>query len=502
MKSRAATSLGIDIVASEINAVLLRRNQAGFRVLGAIRVPLPEGTIGGGRIVDSAALLKALRSVKECRRRQSRTEVSLPPDATLVRVMPLIEEDPRAILRFVQEEIVQYAAFSGRRTVSDYRVVAAARKNVPGKIAIAAVDRGAVEAVVCACRSMGIEPRTAEPAIMGSVRAFRASKSYQKLGHNVVLALLKGGVLTLAVLRKGTLEFTRTRDLGPVDGDSLERYDRAADEINAIVQFYAVQGTAIPSVVLIDDESDVVPVEAEKAVRSKIVAENVEVWMRGNLSDFVPLEPGIDGKGSIVAVGLAMRSLMEEESTELNLLPREVDRATVVQRHVIGAAIALAALLLVVILVTGGMRWMAGRMHHRIAVMDQAGLQRGHYSLPMAVEELIAIEERIAVTSHELNCLAQAARSRLDVDWVQLLNDVRAAVPMRMRLTELSVEGTSIMRMEGVSESHEAIAALVAALNRSELIAQTGLLQAGPHDGENGAIRYTLECTLTPEEIR
>jgi len=503
MKSAATTSLGIDIVGDEVNAVLLRKTRDGLRVLGTSRASLPEGTIEGGRIVDVTGLSKALKVVRECRRRQVHTALSLPPSGTLFRVVPLDKEDPQAIAGFIRDEIAQYAAFSGRKTSSDYHVMASSRKNASGRALLAAADQASVEALVRACGSVGVGADAAEPAVLACVRAFQAATSREKLGPNVLLALLKGGVLTVTVLKKGTVDFTRSRTLPTADVASVDRYDRLADEINAVLQFYMIEGMAIRSVVVIDDEHDLGPVEAEESVRSKVACEAVEVWTRGTLSDRVGIEPGLSGKGSITAFGLAMRFLMDEpEAVGVNLLPKEADRATVVQRNLILTAIGLAALLLAVILVTGAVRWTVARMQKNIAVMRRAELERGDQSLAIAVVERAATEEQIAAITGELDCLAQASQSHPDVDWVQLLDDVGAAVPRQARLTDLTVDGTSIMQVEGVCESDEAVAALVSMLNRSDAIAHAELLESRRIDGQNGAIRYAITCTLASKEIR
>ncbi len=503
MKSSVTTSLGVDVAGSEVSAVLLRRTREAFRVLATARAALPAGTIEGGRVVDPAGLVKALRIVKDCRRRQGDTVLSLPSDGTLTRIVPLVEEDPQEIARFVHEEVGQYAAFSGRKTASDFRVVAGVRKNVPGKVVVAAVDQAAVETLTHACRNVGISASVVEPPIIACIRVLRAATSRERLGPNVLLALLKDGVLTQAVLRKNVPDFVRTRSVDAGDGNLVERYGRVADEINAIIQFCAVKGTTIPSVVLISDGSELISVEAEEVVRSKVTSETVEIWTRDNLSEHLPIKPDIGEKGSITALGLAMRALVDEPgNAEVNLLTNVADRAMAMQRHAVVTAIALAALLPVVTLATGGIRWMVGRMNDDIAAMGRAELERGDYSLPVAVVELSEIEKRIAIISGQLDCLSRVSDLRLDLDWERLLNDVRAAVPAKVRLTELAVDGTALMQMEAISESEEAIAALVSNLNRSDLITQAELLQADRYDGAGGPIRYAIACTLASKEIR
>lgn len=503
MKSSATISLGIDIAASEINAVVLKRTREGLRMLGAARTTLPDGTIEGGRVVDPTGLIKGLRIATDGCRRQTHSVLSMPSDGILTRIIPLEEEDPQEIARFVHEEIEQYAAFSGRKTAHDFRVTAAARKNVPGKVVAAAIDRATIEALTHACRNAGVNARVVEPPIMACVRLVRAATSREKLGPNVLLALLKDNALTLGLLQKNTLDFIRIRSIDANAATAIERYDRVAEEINAVVRFYAVKGTTVSGVVLVDDNSDLTSIEAGQEVRSKVLSETVEIWTRSNLPEYLPIEPGINGKGSVISVGLAMRSLVDQPiNDELNLLANVADRATAMQRNAVLTAIALAALLPVVTLATGGIRWMVGRMNDSVAAMDQAELERGDHSLPVAVVELSEIEQRMAFASGQLNCLTRVSQQHLDFDWQRLLDDVRAAVPAEVRLTELSVDNTAAMQIEAVSRSEEAVATLVANLNGSDLIAQAELLRVNRYDGVDAPIRYAIACTLGIREER
>lgn len=503
MKSTVTTSLGIDIVGDEVNAVLLKKTRDGFRVLATSRASVPVGTIEGGRIVDVTGLLKALKVVRECRTRSGRTVLSVPLSGALVRVVDLEEEDPQAVTGYVRDEIAQYAAFSGRKTASDYHVMASARKSTPGRALVAAADQAGVEALVRACGNVGVGADAVEPAILACVRVFRAAKSRERLGPNVMLALLKEGLLTLAVLQKGAVDFIRSRTLAPSAPSPVDRYDQVADDVNAVLQFYTVEGTTITSVVVIDDEHDLAPVEAGETIRSKVACEAVEVWTRSTLSEHVAIEPGLSGKGSITALGLAMRFLADgPKAATVNLLPKEADRATVVQRNLVLTAIGLAALLFAVILGTGAMRWTVVGTQDRIAAMKRAELERGHQGLAEAVAELAATEKRIAVTTAEVECLTRASQSHPAVDWVQLLDDVGAAVPKQAQLTELTVDGTSILQVKGVCESNEDVATLVSMLNRSDSIAHAELLEAKRIQGKDGAIRYAITCTLAPREIR
>ena len=138
MKSSVKIALGIDINESHLSTVVLRKTARGLKAISAERTPLPEGVIASGHIVDAGQLAKLLRTVKRRYRvRSKEVAVSLPVKSTLARVVSLEESDPQRISQFLREEVRQYAAFSGRETVSDYRVLSPARGDTPGKALVA-----------------------------------------------------------------------------------------------------------------------------------------------------------------------------------------------------------------------------------------------------------------------------------------------------------------------------------------------------------------------------
>lgn len=505
MKSSVKTALGIDISESHINTVVLKKTAQGLKVLSAGRVPIGEGVIESGRVVDSARLMRILKAVKRRHRvRSMHVALSLPVKSTLARVVSLEESDPQRIVQFIQEEVRQYAAFSGRETVSDYRVLAPTKGNTPGKVLVAAADYEATFALTRACQRAGIGVTDVEPAVTVCASMLDGAVTLEHPGGNRVVAFLKEGTLILCVFRNGVLDFAHTQGFGPKNADVEAVHEWVANEINAVIGFYNLQGADAGKswgVIVVDDEHTDVAGDVEECLKTKVKSDQVAVVTRSNQCQRLGVAWRKEEETSVTAVGLAMRLLTAEPNQmRVNLLPQGVDPGHTIRHSALLAANALAVLVLVAILVIGAVGWMVDRINRDIMAMRVKELSSGVVRLPVAVTELGIIKERIAEASAELDCIALIDASRFDVDWVQLLNDICQAVPRVVRITELSIDGTSTMFIEGISQTYPAVHLFGDQLARSDHIGRTEVKEAGHHGNEKAFIRYTIECTLVPKE--
>jgi type IV pilus assembly protein PilM len=494
MTSSTRTAVGIDVSETEVAAVLLKRGQKGVEVLQAARIPLAPGTIAHGRTVDPASLLTVLKALKtQHGMRAGHYALSLPAVGTLARVIPLETADPQEIMDYVQGEVRQYAAFSGRETISDFRVLAPATQNNPGKVLVIATDCEGATTLVDTCRRAGIQTTIVEMAITACARASDAAKQQA----HTLLAICKEGTLSVCVLHRGTLDFIRTKRMAATESAGI--YSSLAEEINAVIQFYNMErldGPARWMVTVINDEGQAIPTDVRRDLAERVCADGVQYWPGTS-----PMPHGIayDGERaslSFTALGLALRLLEEEEhGSGMNLLPREAGQARLAKRRVLLAANVLAAMVPAIVLVAGALSFVTGRVHHHISMAKQEELAGGNHTLATAVDELAYIEGQIATLEAELDCLRRASASRSEVDWCHLLADVKSAIPSVLCITELSLRGPAGVCIAGISKSDEAVDVFLDMLNRSDHIGRASLLQKGRANSDHMGIQYTIRCS-------
>jgi Tfp pilus assembly protein PilN len=506
MRSTEKVALGIDVTETQMNMVLLRKDRDHFTVLRTVQVPVPEATIDNGHVVDPAKLARALKAAKRRNRIRGRyVAVSLPAAVTLARIVPLHEEDPQRIAQFVSSEVQQYAALSGRETVSDFRVLTPARHSTPGKVLIVATDHRAVSGLVATCRSAGLRCSIIEPPVVACVRALRPTGPDSANG-NLLLALLKNNTLTVCLCVGETLGFVRTKGHALADAPLETIYAWVADEINAVLRFQGIERGEESerwAVTVVDEDHSSIPEDAIHSLKAKVTAGIVSVATQAEPPDGVMVGP--HGKGAIspTALGLAMRLLAQDERIpNVNLIPVEGTGNKSVRRAVLLAAIAMSVLILVMLLGTGVLSFMVKQVNRSIVALKQAELARNQRTLAAAATELAYVEQRTDSLSGELEYLGRIAESRVEVDWVQLLSDMKTSVPEVLRITELSAEGNSEMLIQGISHSYESVHVFVQMLNRSACIGRASIVQTRRDDAISGLVRYAIKCSLSPKEAQ
>ncbi len=504
MKTNVTTALGIDVGESQISMVLLGKTKAGFRLLKAARVPLPDGAITGGRIVDEAALVKILRELKGALRARTRhIALALPTTSTVSRVIRLEEQDPQRIARYIRGEIREYAAFSGRETVSDFRVTAPVRHSAAGKVFLSAIDESAVTAVTQACRRAGLEAEIVEPAAVACTRVVEGLGQGCKPCDRRMVAIVKEGMVNLYAFRAGAADFIRTEKVEGATAGPGGLETQVATEINALISHYQNQNDGRAeawSVTVVDDMEVPLSDDAIESLKANVTAESVSVWTGSTLSENTELDPKAGDDISMVALGLAMRFLVDDEhDCRVNLLPMAAAREKATRRNVLLVANAVALLTFFVIMIVGGLRFLTKQVNQDIVALRQDELKRRHRALPTVASELVDLEKKNALLTDELAELKRIADSHLDVQWVQLLDDMSRVTPTGVLcVTDLTVDGDSKLSLEGLSHSYEAVHDFAKMLTQSEHIQRAWVVDADRGMGRDELVRYVVACTLAP----
>ncbi len=506
MRSRAKVALGIDVTDTHINMISVKKDRDHLTVMNAVQVPVPEGTIEGGQVLDPGRLAKVLKAAKRQNRiGKGHAAVSLPPAATLARIVPLEEDDPQRIGQFVSGEVQQYAALSGRETVSDFRVLSPVRHDRMGKILIVASDQQAISSLGQMCRGAGCRVDAVEPAVMACIRALRLVSPTSTAADNSLLASLKDNTLTVCVFLTGTLTFVRTKARDPAEADPETLYAWVAQEINAVLRFCGIERGREPegwSIIVADEDRACLTEDAEQAFQAAVTSEPAQLTVQAPLPEGTAVNARVKGPVYPTALGLALRLLEQKERSPcVNLMPPDNTRAKSAQRAVLVGSIALSSFMLVVLLGLGVLELMVKRVNQNIVAMKQADLERNERTLATAATELAHVERRIGALTGEYEYLKQISESHREVDWPQLLIDLKGAVPQPLGVTQLSAQENAEMLIAGMSRSYESVHVFVQMLGRSSSIERAWIIQR-ERDETTGLVQYAIRCTLRSKEVR
>jgi Tfp pilus assembly protein PilN len=500
MKFGDKTAVGIDISQDQISIVLLKQGKDGPELVKSAVASMPQGAVKDGNIEDAVLLSKAIRELKFRNRIWTkRAAVSLFARPTVVQIIDMPQQAPSNIRQFVNNEIRNYVALPSRDITFDYCGINSAKRATDKKILSAAVESAKMIELIRACAKGGFRVEMIEPALIAYLRAVRTQKLMGKTGTNVLVAMLQAKVLTLCVLRNGSVEFIRTIEMAGSEAGGDDLGCHLTDELAKVVRFYDVD---VPGdtgkweiTVFVDAAQSLQSVEEH--IKSVIQTAGLQVRTMDDAYMDTPVagfKPQDNEKPSPVAVGLAMNLLaIQGNDVKINLLPVEIKRAREAQKDVLIAVNAVAAILLIVIVAVGGLTAMFGRSH-RIAAAKQSLIARQNTDGKLELHQYI--DARLQALSSRLDRIEQISVSHRDVNWAQLFDEIRKAAPASVRISALSSQDGARMLLSGLAKSNDAINLFIKLLEKSSCIESVTLLETREQEGQNGLIGYQISCKL------
>ncbi len=513
------TAVGIDISQDRISMVLLKSGKNGPELVRSAVVPMPEGAVKDGNIADAVLLSKAIRNLRFRNRilRTKRAAVSLFAKPVVTQIIDMPKQVPSNIRQFVHNEIRNCVALPSRDIALDFCGIGST-KRVAGStsspqadkrvLAVAAESARMVE-LARLCSRAGFSVESIEPSLLAYLRAIYSQKVVGKSGSNVLIAMLRGAVLTLCVLKNGSVDFIRTKEVSGSSTDSVDLNRWLVEELSEVVRFYDIEVPesagkweitlfvdAAPPL-LSSDRKTQGPGGVEECLKSKIQTGHLQVR---TIEDAYMDTPVVGSAGdkkeqpSPVAVGLAMELLTAQgDDVRINLVPPQIARVREAKRDALIAANAVAAMLLIMALAIHGFAWMVERKSRSAVTKEQ--LITGQDAEVM-VEQHQRFDARLKMLSSRLDRIAQISASHRDVNWVELFDEIRKATPRSVRITGLSCQDGSRMLIDGLAISNEAVSSFVNLLEKSHNITSVTLLEAYRRDEQNGLIVYQLSCKL------
>ena len=500
MKFGDKTAVGIDISQDQISIVLLKQGKDGPELVKSAVAPMPQGAVKDGNIEDAALLSKAIRELKFRNRIWTkRAAVSLFARPTVVQIMDMPQQAPSNIRQFVNNEIKNCVALPGRDITFDYCGINSAKRATDKKILSAAAESAKMIELIRTCAKGGFRVEMIEPALIAYLRAVRTQKLKGKTGTNVLVAMLRAEILTLCVLRNGSVDFIRTMEMTGSEAGGDDLGCQLTDELAEVVRFYDVDvpgDTGKWEITVFVDAAQSLQL-VEEHIKSVIQTAGLQIRTMDDAYMDTPVagfKPQDNEKPSPVAVGLAMNLLaMQGNDVKINLLPGEIKRAREAQRDVLIAVNAVAAILLIVIVAVGGLTAMFGRSH-RIAAAKQSLIARQNTDGIIELHQYI--DARLQALSSRLDRIEQISVSHRDVNWAQLFDEIRKAAPASVRISALSSQDGARMLLSGLAKSNDAINLFIKLLEKSPCIVSVTLLETREQEGQNGLIGYQISCKL------
>ena len=496
--SRLKTSLGIDISDDRINLVLLKGDENGIELLKSASAPVPDGAIRDGNIEDTVILAKAIKKLRTRNKiPECQAAVSLLARPVLMQIMYMPKPVPANISQFLQDEVRQYAILPGKNILLDFCGIGSAGQAGSSRLFVVAADGLKVAEFARACNRARLNVAAIEPSLLACVRAFYAEKIAKKNNCNVLMAILETDLLTLCVFRNQKLDFVRTKSIGKEKHTGDEDCHCLAEELNAVIQFYDIE---VPDsdgkweITAIANGSVRLPANAEEYLRAKFVNSNLEVKTCENVYQDIPVghDSGCD-KPSPVAIGLAMGLLgTKAGNLRINLLPPQAGRFKTVMRDTLVTANLAAAVLFLMILAVGILSLTIKKVDKNVAHQKQIQLS---CNTNVLLEKERILNSQISTLTARLERMKGILNSQRDVDWSSLLKEIRSLTPRSVCITSLLSPERSVMILEGLAVSYDAVNLFIEMLNKSEHIGSASLIETEKDNNASGLVRYAINCS-------
>lgn len=495
MKARAKTVLGIDLSEQHVSVALLESDERGLRIVAAATHEVPAGGQEAPARARAKVLFHTLRQLgRRARRRGIRAVLACTPHPMILQLVEVPEQVPSNLGEFVDQELKQCVALSGKEVRSDF-CGTGVRSDRRRRLLMVAADVAQIRAQVRTCRRAGLAVETVEPVLLACARTFLRGEGQARYRRDILIAVLGPEHLALCLFSKGMLDFVRIREI-PGDANALEPLCQwLAQELRAVRQYEEMKNSEEnrESVMkLVVHDSGHPPQEVERLLAAQMGRERLTVVGTCHI-------PGVpaacEKPASMAAVGAAL-GLLETRPDEpgINLLPEEVTRARRFSRHLLVTANAAALVFLALLLLIQFVARATAAAREKI---EQTRVSNQLAVTPALVAQERLLEQEISRVQEQRQRL-QVVHPRQDVDWPGVLKAVRAVAPAGVCITDLSCSDSRSLALRGMALSGAAAREFVRGLEGGRVFESVVLVRLERQQDSAGLMQYQIDCLLKP----
>ncbi len=212
----AKVGVGLDIGAGGVKAVLVSGNKT-FQVNRFAAVPLDEGALDAGVVVDRQAVVEAVREVFRIGRiKQKRVVVAIAGQAVVVRhiKMPLMEDEEAA--NAIRWEAERYIPYPVDEVTLDYEIIGRNPDEGEMEVLLACAHNDIISSHLDVLWEAGLQPLAVDVQPFAMMRGLGIE--YSRPAESVAMLDIGAGGSDLVIAKAGIPYFTR---ILPVGGNRL-----------------------------------------------------------------------------------------------------------------------------------------------------------------------------------------------------------------------------------------------------------------------------------------
>lgn len=211
--------LGIELTPERVNIALLEQGRRGIKLSSFVSVPLNEGVIEEGRIMDTAAVAEAIRQGLEEKKIKAKNAISaIPMGDAVIRLIRLPAELSNAELRemVLYQEAPLYLPFPREEADVDYQKLGSSLDDdgvERVEVLLVGTLRSVTDTIASAFIQAGIQLMTLEVSSFALMRTMR-EQLQQLVGEAVAIVDIGYDGTEISIVKDGIPQFNRKVPIG------------------------------------------------------------------------------------------------------------------------------------------------------------------------------------------------------------------------------------------------------------------------------------------------
>ena len=495
MKPGNKKVIGIDVCKNSISVVHLER--AGDKVVltDSANIHLENNTSDNS--IDFKLLTAAIKNLKLSKRLEHcETAICLGSTPELLQILKLPDSMPHNIIKYIHDEIRQYAVLPLKNIKTDYCAIrAGATIDASKYVLVGACQTQPMIEIVRDLEKIRVDIGLIEPAIISLIRACYKKTINTTQQKNTMIALLRDNVFNVCVFSGQKLDFLRTKKI-ELDNTNNPTSDVAA-QIESVLQFYELEkaqqqkisqifftcnSNAMQSGSVIEQLRNTINRSVEI---NPISLENLNITIRSEQkTDFSP-----------VAVGAAMKLLNANDSDIcINMIPDEISEIRKSNKNLL-IIVNIAAIILLCLFLH------IAQLSIKTANANTSLAKRAKAQSPISISALSKakadVNEQTKLITQNISSLEKVLPQNGTYNWAYIIAEVAKNAPQTVQIQSFQSNSKNSLTIEGVAVNYAAANEFIKHLSECKTIASAQLADTKQNiQYGQGFVDFTLNCTL------
>jgi Tfp pilus assembly protein PilN len=491
-------TFGIDVCKNFINVVRLERHGEKIILAESLQIPFDAKTVSPDAQTDPKALAGIIKGLKLTKRLEHcDAAVCLGTSPDLLQILKLPETTPHNMIKYIHDEIRQYAVLPIKNIKMDYCALRSTLAASDGRqVLVGACPAQPLVDTVRELEKHHTDIGLIEPAIVSVIRACYRKIVCMAHEKNTMLALLADDTLHICVFNGQKLDFLRTKKIEADSADQNAYTKAIAEQIVSVVQFYELEKTqhhgawqiflscrpnSSQAVAITEQLKNFTPQNIEI---NPVLPEHLNIVNKTDSSDF-----------SVAAVGAAMKLLKADDSEiSLNMIPDEISEIRKSYKQLLVILDVAAAIFVLMFIYIAQLGIQSSKADLEIAKRNEV---RSVHSLSQLSRAKADVNEQTSTIRNNLAGLEKIVPADSKVNWAYVLAEVSKKVPQTVQIQSMQSSDSQTFTIEGVAVNYSAVTNFIERLSECKTIASAQLedTKQNAQYGQ-GFVDYSITCSL------